>query len=78
MLKIGNAKGVEEITFIADTINTCGYTKILADIMTPETWQNRIFKAGFMYSRHMEHTLMLKLCKTYYLNEQFLKYWAET
>lgn len=48
----GNAKDVGEITFIDGTINACGgYTKILAGTMTPETWQNRIFRAGFLH-RH--------------------------
>jgi len=63
----GNTKDVGEITFIDGTICACGgYTKILADTMTPETWPNRICRAGFLHrnSRHMGSTIMPKLCKT--------------
>ena len=50
-----SAKGVGEMTFIDGTMNACGYTKILADKMTPSL--QKLGRRGiFQHDNNPKHT----------------------
>ena len=53
-----SAKGVGEMTCLDGTMNTCGYTKILAAKMTPSLWKLGIFQ----HDNDPKHTAKITVC----------------
>ena len=49
-----SAKGVGEMTFIDGTMNVCGYTKIMADKMTPSL--QKLGRGIFQHDNDPKHT----------------------